>query len=533
MKARLFSLLKNRFFLAMLCAAAILLIAHRRELSDNLLVYADVDYYYLLNGWRDASLLGKDPFMTVFRADKAFLLHTIPFVRPLLPLEVWLSGLVSISQLLAWKGMLMGMAAAFLVFLTGRRLAGENGAFHLTLLFSVYSFLCMDTYFGGLMRSLGGPLTCLILYLLVCEKPRAVALLLPVVYFFYAGILPFTGCAALLAALFVGDRSRRAGNMITLAAVCAVLGAYMLVFDRWLFSPSAAYHWKDIMERQGGIVLLRNYFLNVGDHPYPYLPLTLVFLFGGAVAAAVRRNIASVPRGLAIFGAAFMAAFCVLALASPGGASRQTVLALPLFSVVFFWLLLLGARRAEAVFLSLSALVLIVGGSMTAAEAGVYDFRSKKPLYGFIKSQPLDSLVFAHPEYSKFIPLFTARPVYFHPIWLDILPAARGSFVDAKYLDWRIEKNLRAYYSSSLEPAAKLVRDEGVTLFVVESSCYDYYLNGPKHWFYIFLDRSRNIAGEAGGNFALYALAQKKGLRVLPETYVLDGETVLREAAKK
>lgn len=518
--------------LSMLISLGYALYMHRQELTNPYIVYPDCHFYYFLYGLFDYSLFQNDLLMQSYIRHPLFFVVSMPFAKPIVPIEALLTRFFDISRIITGVSIAYNMIAAFLVFKIGEIFKDKKSAVTLVILFLLY-FSTMETFFGGGVRGIGAIICCLIFYGL-CRSSIAVSLsAVSLSFVFYSLLLPLTVIVSSLQICASSiKRDKKIKYFILLGLIIFAITLFIYLLDWRSFDAlTNAYRWKTVLKSKAGFEssFIGRYVFNFNERSTMYQHATFFFIAANLFLWRIKRRRFAFSLSERLFVLAALGAFFICLFMNKVIASRQLIFALPLLLVVSFWRMVEEKiNKANRILLVLAVAAFLVFLKFENRTKELFNLSDQKQKMEYLSALKKDALILAYPESATFISFYSRRSVYFNRVWERIIgPCAICLESDRDELRKREQLSLALYYAPSLQAIINDLEASGITHIVVEEYYYKDYLKGPVEWYQSYKENALQIIAKTrprDGYFPLLFLAEKYGKMVGKGSYVLDAE---------
>jgi hypothetical protein len=525
------------FILALLIAFGFSFYVHRHEVSSEYCYYGDVTGYYIIDAFNDSASYPKDYMYQSAANDPMFFFRTTPFCKLLLPIEIRLIKLMGLQFLLAWKSILLFTVALLLIYRIGcHQLDDKKSLFLMSL--ACFFIASMDTFYGGLIRALGFIIVLLIYDLFRQRNIKGLILLVPVMYLFYPPAVTFAVVSAFIGAYaFNHDLKSRLKNMLQVSFVTVIVAVTIYVVDSPLFSYAYNkdnneffYRWKteQFSDIEPIIYYLHKYILNTTEHHPLYVYLINAFLISALalwIIGKLRKKTVFLE-GEKLFIISAISSFIVLLPIGQGIASRQLMLTIPIFLLVFNWRQVFKFVPNPfsffyVVLISLSV-ILITNEKMSV---DIVDNRHIERTAEYVKKLPGDSFILTHPLTGSTVTFNCRKSAFIDDMWRELSALLKDG---RKTVNKKIETAMNVLYAESLSDVAAFCDEKGITHIWLDEEYYsDNYLNDELiHWGEMpYKGMAQNIARRSNytrTDFPLIKYAREKGLQFDEGHYIIQ-----------
>lgn len=528
--------------IAVLMATAISIYIHYERIIDPYFMGSiDSHALYFIYGFVDKTILTNDLLVQTIVQDPYVYLSSIPLIKPLFSITIFLVKLFSLPLALTMHSIAYQIVTAIFVFKIGKALIDCRSAFTLMVIFLIYTS-SMDSFYGGMVRGLGFLITSILYYCMIKEYALQTILLIPITFICYPPILP----GVVIASFFSVSRSiikyKKERFMLFLLVVITIALLFVNFYANQRFikslgelMPYKRFELSFYSFGKGPLLnFLNNYILNIREHRDSYAYLTFVLL-SGVLISMLKKEMPSILSGEKIFIISSLFSFAILFFVNKGIASRQLIFSFPLFLIIYCWKIFISTFKKYPR-LKLVILVVIISVFVIFKRCVVglesRDVSYYKEAFSYISKLPKQALIAGHPVGASLVPYFTKKSVFFIDVW-DI----EVYFLSSDYrkiFNKRKHDLLETLYTSEPAVILSFIEKNKITDFLIEDYYYSQeYFNKRLGFEYMEYQNIINTIRINKEKFILLEMVHKYGHNFSNGIYILPTETILKIFSKK
>lgn len=515
-------------------------INYERIIDPYFMGSIDSHSLYFIYGFADKTILTNDIFVQAFIHDPLVYLSSIPIIKPLFFMTIFLVRVFSLPLSLTMHSVVYQIISAIFVFKIGKTLIDHSSAFILMGIFLIYTS-SMDSFYGGMVRGSGFLIISILYYCMIKEYALQTILLIPITFICYPPILPGIIITSFLFTVRSIAIEKKEKFMFFLLVVTIVILAIINFYanQRLIVSMNEFMQQKRFMLNMYSsgkypvLDLLSNYILNIPDHRSSYVYFIFVLLFS-VLTSLLRKEKPLMLLGEKIFIISSFLSFTTLFFMNKELASRQLIFSLPLFLIIYCWKIFIDTFKKHP---RLKFIILVVIISIFVIfKKYIVGLESRnrsyyKKVFSCISKLPAQALIAGHPVGASLVPYFTKKSVFFIDVWDTEFFLFSSDY--KKIFKKRKHDLLEALYTSEPTVIVSFIEKNKITHFLIE----DYYYSRKYFTEDLPFDEKeyQDIANTIRANNKtqlLLSMAHKYGVNFGKGIYILSADIVLKTFLK-
>lgn len=522
-------------------------INYERIIDPYLMGSIDSRSLYFIYGFVDKTILTNDLLVQAIVKDPYVYLSSIPLIKPLFFITVFLVRFFYLSLALTIHSIAYQIITAIVVFKIGKSLIDYRSAFALMVVFLIYTS-SMDSFYGGMVRGSGFLIISILYYCMIKKYVLQAILLIPIAFICYPPILPVVVIVSFFSAFrsMMIDKKGKFTFFLLVTVTIAILFISFYVNQRLMKSTICELTMSERFElsyysfcKAPLFYFLNDYILNISEHRDSYAYLTYALLLVASISM-LRKEKPSILSGERIFIASSLFSFAIVFFMNEGIATRQLIFSFPLFLIIYCWKIFINTfkkyPRLKFVILVVIIFVFVISKryiiGLESRDRSYY-----KKAFSYISKLPKQALIAGHPVGASLVPYFTKKSVFFIDVW-DLEVSLLSSDCK-KIFNKRKHDLLEAMYASEPTAIVSFIEKYKITDFLIEDYYYshDYYSQEFSNNAHTFDGKEYqdiiNTIRMNNENFFLLDAAHKYGHNFGNGIYILPTDTILKIFSKK